>query len=123
MVQQLRMRRLVPEATEVVDGADEPAAEDVMPEPVDHHACGQRIIGRGDLVGEFPAAAPSGHEGFGVEDLEVATRHGTRRLLVFPAHEERHIEALGFQEARGAARLGELGLELAVFGGQGGELG
>ena len=95
----------------------------MVPEPVDHHARGQRVLNRGDLVGEFPAAAAGGREGFGVEGLEVATRHGSRRLLVFPAHEERHVEALGFQEARGATRHGELGLELAVFGGQGGELG
>ena len=117
------MRRVIAEASKIIDRADQSATEDVVPESIRDDAGGERIVGRGDLLGELQAAAASGHESFGVESLKVATRDDGRRLLVFSAHEEWHIEALCFKEPRSATRDGEFGFQFAVFGSEGGELG
>src|SRR4029453_8600033 len=44
-VQQLRVRRLVPLEAEVVGGADDAAAEVVLPDAVDHHPGGEGVLG------------------------------------------------------------------------------
>ena len=123
MIQELGVRGLIAETAQVVDGADETPAEDMMPESVRHHAGGQWVVRGGDLLGELEASAALGHEGLGVEDFQIAPRDDGRRLLVFAANEERHVEPFGLEEAGGAARDGDFGFQLAVFGGEGGELG
>ena len=95
----------------------------MMPEAIGHHAGRERVVGRGDLRGEFETAAAGGGEGLGIEDLEVASRDRRRGLFVVAADVERLIEAVCFEQARRPARGGELGFQLTVFGGEGGELG
>ena len=43
---------------EVAGGADQSPAEVVLPDPVDHHARRQRIVGAGDGPGQLEPAAP-----------------------------------------------------------------
>ena len=117
------MRRLVAEAAEVIDRADETSSEDVVPESVAHHAGGQRIIGGGDLRREFQTSAAGGHEGLGVEGFQVATGDDGGWLLIFAAHEEWHVEPFGLEEAGSAARFGEFCFQSAVFADECGELG
>ena len=60
---------------EVVDGADEAAAEELSPEAVDDDSVEQGVVGAGDPVGELEAAAGAGRDsggGAGVEDAGEA---------------------------------------------------
>ena len=75
------MRRPVALEAEVVRRADDPAAEVMLPDPVGHDPGRQRVVGRGDPVGqhEAPAAglrAPGGGGGMAgagcAEDREEA---------------------------------------------------
>ena len=45
-------------AAEVAGRADDPLAEVVLPEPVDHHAGGHRVVGLGDPARQLEPAAP-----------------------------------------------------------------
>ena len=51
------MARRLAGGAEVVGRGHEPAAEQVQPDPVDHHAGGQRVRGRGEPVRQLEAAA------------------------------------------------------------------
>ena len=51
------MRWFLAEYAKIVDGGDDAAAEEVVPDAVDHHARGQRVGGIDDLLGDFQAAA------------------------------------------------------------------
>ena len=51
-VEQLRMRRLLAHLAEVVERRDDAAAEVMLPEPIDDHARGQRIVRRREPLGE-----------------------------------------------------------------------
>src|SRR5262249_8449484 len=70
-VEQFWVRRLLAELAEVVGRGDDAAAEMVLPKAVDDHAGRQRIIFRGDPVGEHqPPAARFGILGCG-RDLRI----------------------------------------------------
>ncbi len=58
VVEQLGVRWGEPSAAEVVLGGDEATAEVVLPDPVDHHAGGQRIGRPSQPIGQGEAAAP-----------------------------------------------------------------
>ena len=56
-VEQLRVRGFVAHRAEVAGGADEAPAEVVLPEPVDHHAGRQRMVGPDQPIGQRRAPA------------------------------------------------------------------
>ena len=51
------MRRKLADMTKIINRADQPRAEQVMPQTIDHHACRQRIIRSGNAICQFQAAA------------------------------------------------------------------
>ena len=116
VVEQFRVRGQFAQAAEIVDRAHEAPAEDVVPEPVDHDAGGERVVGRGKLLGKFQPAAARGTERRRVERLEVTPGHGGFRAVVVPARIQRLVEARGFQQSRGPPRDGHFPLGLAVLG-------
>lgn len=59
--------------TEVGSGGDDPGAKDVVPEPVDHNAGSERVVGVGEPLGEFFSSLGAGC--FGGE-VEVAFENG-----------------------------------------------
>ena len=61
-VEQLRVRRCFAAEAEVRRGRDEALAEMPLPDAVDHHACCQRIVGRGHPVRQFPPSAAAGSD-------------------------------------------------------------
>ena len=71
------MRRPLAEGAEVGRRADDPAAEVVLPDPVDHHPRRQRVVRVGDPVGQFQPAAPGrvGRERLPAEHGEEPPRH------------------------------------------------
>ena len=56
-IEQLRMRRAHAVVAEIAGGADDAAAEMMLPDAVDHDAGGHRIVLRRDPVGEHRAPA------------------------------------------------------------------
>ena len=56
-IEQLRMARRLAQAAEVAAAIHQAAAEVILPEAIDHHARRQRIVGRGQPVGQRRAAA------------------------------------------------------------------
>ena len=59
VVEQLGVRRQLADVAEVVDRAHQAGAEQVVPDAVDHHPGGERVVGAGDPLGQLePAAAP-----------------------------------------------------------------
>ena len=81
-VEQLRVRRGVALKAEIIRGADNPAAEVVLPQPVGHHAGSERVVGRGDPIGQHGAAsarfAPGGGSGMaGVEPPSTSGNPGS----------------------------------------------
>ena len=59
-VEQFGVRRPVAPAAEIVGGADQSLAEVMLPDPIDHHAGRQGMIGARQPVGQLPPAAPLG---------------------------------------------------------------
>ena len=60
-VEQLGVAGPFAQDAEVAGGGDQPPAEVVLPDPVDHHARGQRVVGTRDRAGQLePAAARAG---------------------------------------------------------------
>ena len=52
VIEQLGVSRRRGGDTKVAGCADEPPSEMVLPDSVDDHACRQRVVGRGDPIGE-----------------------------------------------------------------------
>ncbi len=57
MIEQFGMRRRFAGHAEIVDAPRQPLAEQMLPQPVDHHAGGERIVGTRDPRRQFDAAA------------------------------------------------------------------
>ena len=90
MVEQLGMRRPFPARAEVVGSADQALAEVVLPDPVDHDAGRQRMIGTRQPVGQLPTAAPLGDRlpMLARQDPREAARDGLAELLGVPSEED-----------------------------------
>ena len=73
-VEQLGMGRRLALAAEVAGRADDPLAEVVLPDPVDHHAGGHRVVGPGDPARQLQPAAPRGDRG------RLPAREGLREV-------------------------------------------
>src|SRR4051794_31527808 len=56
------MRRLVADGTEVIYGADNAHAKDVLPDAIDHYSRCQRVFRTGDDLRKLVAAATSGRK-------------------------------------------------------------
>src|SRR6188768_1663946 len=51
------MRRSLAEFAEVIDGTNETAADQLLPDAINHDTSRQRIVGRGDPVRQFASSA------------------------------------------------------------------
>ena len=124
VVEQLRVRGLVAEATEVVHGRDEAAPEEVVPDAVDHDASGERVLRGGDGLGEGEAGREEGLEWWTrtVQDFQVATRDGVGGLGVVAASEERGVEGGACDDAGRAAGGGDFTFEATILGDERGDL-
>ena len=87
MIEQLGMRRPFAEQTEVARRADQASSEMMLPDAVDHDACGQRIGGIGDRSGQLqPTASVAERLRFGrAEDREEPARDFVSQFLVVAA--------------------------------------
>ena len=72
---------------EVLGGLDDARAEDLLPEPVDRHAGGQRVLGRRPASGPS-RAGPGSPSGSGGRNPGVARPTGSFGLVVLAAVEE-----------------------------------
>ena len=63
VVQQLGVRRRQPADTKVVDRGDDSAAHQVLPDPIDGDAGGQRIVGMNEPLGQLSSSALVGIDG------------------------------------------------------------
>ena len=97
------MRRPVAALAEIVGGADQSLAEVMLPDPIDHDAGRQRMIGACQPVGQLPPAAALGDplRAFARQDAREAARHGLAEFLVIAAQKD-----LGVLEALVARALG-----------------
>ena len=62
VIEQLGVRRQFADVAEIIDGADQARAEQVVPDAIDHDPRGQRIVGAGDRLGQLQPAAARGRE-------------------------------------------------------------
>src|SRR5581483_9378979 len=102
---------------EVVECADEALPEVMHPYPVDHDACGERVLFAGDALGEFQAAAAE-LEGlrFAVgKDLEEMARNDFAPRLGLAADEDGRILRIRLiDDDHGAGRSAGIGEEKLV---------
>src|SRR6185503_16964719 len=90
VIEQLRVARWLRLHAHVIQGADEPIAEVMRPESVDHHAGGKRVALAGNRLGELEPAAADG-EGLAVlaaDDLKELVRHDRPAVLGLAADED-----------------------------------
>ena len=116
VVQEFRVGGFFPEATEVVDRADQTPAKEMMPEAVDHHSRRQGIGRTGDLVGQFQPATERSSERLIVEHLQESARHRLARLGDLASHKHRLVERDRFVDSRCAPRDGNLRFQPAIRG-------
>ena len=115
VVEQLRVGGSIAEGAEVVDGRDEPPAEEVVPDAVHRHARRQRVGRIGDPPGEFQPPAADGRG----RRLPVARQGpdhpaGDDRpdILRVPAEGDRLVLGRPLRHGRRASGLGESGFDL-----------
>ena len=83
MIEQRRMSWPLSTFAEIIGSADQALAEMMLPDPVDHDAGGQRIVGARQPVGQLQPAAALG-DPLGVFPRQNAwepTRHGFTKSL------------------------------------------
>ena len=100
------MRRRVARHAEVIDGGDQALAEQVLPDAVDHHARGERVLRAGQPLGQLEPAALLGIDLRCVRghssDREEAARHDRPELLGLAADADLGVaDGLGVAHAQG----------------------
>src|SRR5262245_10446838 len=87
-IEQFGVRRPLAPRAEVVAGGDEPGAEVVLPDSVDHHPRSERVLRRGNPAGQLQASTAGGLQ-WGValagEDLQEAARGDPAEIEAIPA--------------------------------------
>ena len=101
-VEEFRVRGFAAKAAEIVGGGDDAAAEDMVPEAVDDNAGGERVVGAGDAVGKFEAAAVLSLVRSWVDGIEEVARDEVGGLFVVAADEERVVGGVSLDDAGGA---------------------
>src|SRR5690606_16010312 len=93
-VEQLGMRRLFTEHAEVIDGRDEAAAEEMMPDAVHPDARGERVVRRSDQIGDDLASGAVFNRMIqSAERFKVAPTNGLPRFAGATANQHRLIDA------------------------------
>ena len=76
VIEQFRIRRTIAHLAEVAGRAHDARAEVMLPDPIHHHARGQRILRDGDRFGQFQPAAALGETALGASRTQESK--GTR---------------------------------------------
>lgn len=112
------MRRRFAEEAEVIDGGDEAAAEEVLPDVVDCDAGRERVGGIDEPAREIEAVGPGAARGQRRENGGRAGLHFVAELLILAAEVDAGFALVRDENGRGSFR--KLGL-LRVVGGERGE--
>src|SRR5262245_55421939 len=85
------MRGQFYDPAEIIDGANQAGAEQVMPDAIDHHARGQRIVRAGDALRQFAPATSRRCKGLTWfrEHFKVAARRRSTGFGTVTASEDR----------------------------------
>ena len=103
-IEKLWVSRSVPHSAKIVGSSDEPAAEMVLPDPVDDHSCGQRVCGIGDRASQFEPATSGGEQrpvGSG-KDLEETSRRYWARFAEVATQGDSHVRVASVLDRVGA---------------------
>ena len=74
--------------TKVIGRLNESSSEVVLPNPIDHHTCGQRVINPRQPLCEFQSTTSRriGRQRMATQGLDETARHFLARLIRLPPH-------------------------------------
>ena len=105
VIQQLRMRRRIAGDSKVINAEDQPLTEQVLPNPIDHHARRQRVLFAGQPLSQFQSAALIRIHGRRIRDRDRAEEppcHDRAKLLGFATHTNFGVaDGLGIARSEG----------------------
>ena len=91
-VEERRVGRPFPSLAKVVGAANQSLAEMVLPDPIDHHPCHERIVSLRQPIRQLLPAAPlvdaQGRSALADQDLRNPARNGLARSLPVATHED-----------------------------------